>query len=115
MMDDVRGPEQSAFVADAMEPVVGKILSKKQNSPGPPLVSNLENGKAVDRGICAEHQRLAYDTDQHVAGAHTEAGRGVLEPIEIAAHHGVKHDLQQKKGDEAGDRQINEIRNLRHV
>src|SRR5262249_43244475 len=111
----VRSPEQTAFMANAVEPVVSKVFGEKQNCPGPPLISDLENGKAVNGRVCTEDERFAHNTKQHVSQTHAEAGGGVFELVEIAAHRGVENDFQQQKGDEAGDRQIDEIGNLRHV
>src|SRR5262245_24404265 len=81
MVDDMRSPEEPAFMADAVKPVVGEIFCKEYDGPGPPLIADVENGKAVDRGICAEYQRLADDADEHVTRSHAERGRSVLELV----------------------------------
>src|SRR5438445_271987 len=115
MMDHVQSPEQAAFVAGAMEHIISKVFRKKQNGPGPPLISDIEDGEAMNGGISRKDQRLADHAQQHAAGAHDQAGGSVLELIEIAAHDRVKHHLKQQKCDKARDGQVDEIGYLRHA
>src|SRR5690348_16634452 len=52
VVDYVEIPKESRFVADAMEPVVNKIVDKKQSYPGPPRVGRkLERRDAVKKQI----------------------------------------------------------------
>ncbi len=79
------------------------------------MISDIEDGEAMDRGISRKHQRLVDHAKKHAPGTHGQAGGGVLELVEIAAHHRVKHHLQQQERDKAGNGQVNEIGNLRHA
>jgi len=38
VMNDVKVPEKARFVADAVKPVIKKIVGKKQNHPSPPNI-----------------------------------------------------------------------------
>src|SRR5579864_8642810 len=115
MMHNVRSPEQPAFVAGTVEPVIGEVFRKKQNGPGPPLIADVEDGEAMNGGIRSKHQRLAYHAEQHTASAYGQAGGSVLELVEIAVHDRVKHHFKQQKRDEARNGQVDEIGNLRHT
>src|SRR5689334_23810375 len=115
MMHHMRSPEQPAFMAGAVKPVIGKVFGKKQNRPGPPLIADVEDGEAMDSCISRKHQSLVNHAEQHIAGTHGETGSSVLELVKIATHECVKHHLKQKKRDKAGDGQVDEIGHLRHV
>ncbi len=78
MMDYMRSPEKTAFMATAMEDVVGEIFGEEQEHPGPPLVSDMEDGEAMDEAIAGEQQDLGEETDDHVADAHGKAGGRVF-------------------------------------
>src|ERR1700751_438235 len=46
VMHHMRGPEQAALVAGAVEPVVAEFIAEKEQRPSPPLESNVKNRKA---------------------------------------------------------------------
>ncbi len=54
VMDHVRSPEETAFMAAAMKHVISKIFGEEQQQPGPPLVSDMEDGEAMDEAITGE-------------------------------------------------------------
>ena len=78
MMDYMRRPEKTAFMTAAMKYVVGEIFGEEQQHPGPPLVSDIEDGEAMNEAIADEQQDLREETDNHVADAHSQAGGRVF-------------------------------------
>src|SRR5687768_12042908 len=62
MMYDVKIPEKPRFVADAMKPVIAKIIGKKQNQPRPPSVHrHLKRCIFINPNIC---QTIKQSEDQ---------------------------------------------------
>src|ERR1700730_6417984 len=109
MMDEVRGPEEPALLADAVEPVVAELVAEKEKDPSPPLVANVENGEAVKKSQDLEEDDFREEVDEYVAEAHGDAGCGVLEFVEIAAQDRASDGFRDHQQNERGDGQVDQV------
>src|ERR1700674_1665301 len=78
MMHDVRCPEETAFVADAVEPVVAEFIAEKEQDPGPRLKADREKRETMQPGQDGELYGLGEQVDEYISEAHGDAGGGIL-------------------------------------
>ncbi len=96
-------------MARAVKNVIGKIVRKKEQQPCPPLISNGEDGKAVDSAKGRKRNGLGRHTQNYIADAHAQTGGGVFQFVEFAAHDGVRDDLRSEQQEKARNRQMDEV------
>ena len=65
-------------MAGSVKPVVADFICEEQQSPNPPLVSQLEDPPTVDQSEDPELHGLGNQVDGDVAQPHGDAGGGVL-------------------------------------
>src|SRR5438046_9302003 len=112
MMDHMRGPEQPALVADAVEPVVGKVIGEKEQKPGPPLIADFEDCEAMDGSEHSKSYCLGGNSDEDIADAHCQTGSRVLDVVQLATHHGIADYLHDQQNQEGGNCELNQIRHV---
>src|SRR5215469_18497241 len=100
MMHNVRGPEETAFVADAMEPVVVELVPQKEQDPGPPRKADGEQRETMEIGQQRKLYGLGEQIDDDIADAHGQAGGGVVEFVDVA--------LDERGGNGFGHQQSDE-------
>src|ERR1019366_6382418 len=93
----------------SVKPVVAEIVSKKCQPPGPPLVADREERKAVHPGKDGEHQALRNQADQHVSDPHRQAGRCVFAFIEVAVHDCADDGFGSNQKNERWNRKVNQV------
>src|SRR5208282_964257 len=97
VVHDVRSPEETALVADAVKPVVAELIPEKKQEPSPPLVANGEDGETVEVSENGKLNELGEEIHQDVTDAQGDAGGGVLEFIEVAMKNRGRHGFQNHK------------------
>src|SRR5215813_11378057 len=110
MMDHMRGPEETALVARAMEPIVGEIVGDKEQQPRPPLITDFEDRESMDSTERRERQSLCRYSHEHIAYAHGETRSRVLRFVKIATHHRVADHLNSQQKQEGGNRELYQVR-----
>src|SRR6267378_2088004 len=109
MMHHMRGPEQPALVAGAMEDIIGEVFGKKQQTPRPPPIADIENRETMHHAVGPEGDGLRQKAEQYAARPHHQAGGGVFELIQVAPHYGVKDRFRNQKQNESRNRQLDKV------
>ena len=96
---DMGGPEKPAFVAEAVEDIVGEIFQKEQQNPAPPHNLDIEQAVFVSQEIEAQHRDLGQQLDQHIADPHRQAGGSIFNLIQFAVLDGADNRLHDHQND----------------
>src|SRR5262249_7609 len=122
VMDHVRGPEKTAFVAHAMEPVVAEFVAEEEQDPGPPLKADRKNGEPMQITEDRELKGFWQKGDEDGGQGHADARGGVFEFIDVALHDGADNGFRNQQSDKRRDSESDEIwhgkgplRALQHV
>ena len=92
-MYDMRCPEQAAFMAHSVEPVVAEFIREKEQHPQPPLVAEGEDPKAIEQTKNRQLHSFCDEAHSHAPQSHGDAGGRILDLIQITAHAGVRNRL----------------------
>ncbi len=69
MMDDVKIPEKTDFVAKAMKPVISKIVNKDEQNPSPDgihrhLIRRVSGEQFVEKNLYKTENKAERDADE---------------------------------------------------
>ena len=91
---DVRRPEKTNLVPQAVEPIVTKVSADDEQRPLPPIPFDLEDRPARHRAQKEKVHRLHAQVDDDVADAHSETGSRIFRLVTAhPASHG-EHPLR---------------------
>jgi len=111
---DVRCPEQAAFMAHSMEPVVAEFIREKEQHPYPPLQAQSEYPEAIEQTKNHKLHCLGDEAHSHAPQPHSDAGGRIFDLVEIAPHDGVRNCLGQHQQYKYRDRQMDQVRDDRN-
>jgi hypothetical protein len=108
-MHDVRGPEEAAFVAHAVIPVIAEFITEKEQAPGPPLIADVKDGKTMQPGESSELEQLGGEFRDETAQTHADAGGRILQLIDFTLHDGASDRFQDDERNEGRNRELDEV------
>jgi hypothetical protein len=79
MVNHMGSPKQTAFMRNAMEPIIGEVISEKNEYKAPPSDRNREKSKMfVDIKKRSQHNGFTQKTQKHITYTHTYGSKGIL-------------------------------------
>src|SRR6516164_696861 len=109
MVNDVGSPEEAAFMAGAVEPVITEFIAEKEQDPRPPRKADRKNREAMQVREGRELDNFGEQIHSDIAEAHGDAGGRVLQLINLPVHDGTGDGFDNHECNESGDREVNQV------